>query len=102
MPTKTDNKIRIEWEDLHTRKVDQRLKEQEAVERNRRQAELNPLTTTLHAPGSKSLWYNSVFMMACFGLLGGLLAWGGGEIMHLRADPEYEAHVHLHEVADLL
>jgi Inner membrane component of T3SS, cytoplasmic domain len=101
MSSETDDKIKIEWNDLHTRKVDQRLKEQEAVERNRRQAELNPLTTTAAAPGSKSLWYNSVFMMACFGLLGGLLAWGGGEALRFRPDPLAEAQTHLKEVADL-
>jgi hypothetical protein len=100
--SETDDKIKIEWNDLHTRRVDQRLKEQEAVERNRRQAELNPLTTTAAAPGSKSLWYNSVFMMACFGLLGGLLAWGGGEAMHLRSSPEMEAREQIHSVVDLM
>jgi hypothetical protein len=99
---KITDKITIEWNDLHTRKVDQRLKEQEAVERNRRQAEMNPLTTIAAAPRSKSLWYNSVFMMACFGLLGGLLAWGSGEAMRFREDPLVEAQTHLREVADLL
>jgi hypothetical protein len=102
MSPETDDKIKIEWNDLHTRKVDQRLKEQEAVERNRRQAELNPLATTQHAPGSKSLIYNSAFMMALFGLVGGLLAWAGGEVLHFREDAEYEARTHLREVADLL
>src|SRR5476651_30008 len=102
MPPETDNKIKIEWDDLHTRKVDQRLKEQEAVERNRKQAELNPLATTALVPGAKSIWYNSIFMMACFGLIGGLRAWAGGEILHFRTDPELEFRSHMHDIQDLM
>jgi hypothetical protein len=102
MSPETDDKIKIEWNDLNTRKVDLRLKEQEAVERNRRQAEMNPLATSVHTPASKSIFYNSVFLMACFGILGGLLAWGGGELLRFRADPLAEAQMHLREVADLL
>jgi hypothetical protein len=98
---KTDDKIKIEWDDLKTRKVDQRLKEQEAVERNRRQAEISPLVTTAATPQRTSIWYNSVFMMACFGLLGGLLAWGGGEILRYP-DPRFAAEAQVREVNDLL
>jgi hypothetical protein len=94
-----EQKIKIEWDDLKSRKVDLRLKEQEAVERNRRQAELNPVV--LNAPTStrSSIWYNSVFVMAFFGLLGGLLAWGGGEILRYP-DPTIEAQRGLRLVAD--
>ena len=101
MSAQTDDKIKIEWDDLKTRKVDQRLKEQEALERNRRQAEINPLTMTSATPARTSIWYNSVFMMACFGFLGGLLAWGGGEVLRYP-DPRIAAESGLRQVADYL
>jgi hypothetical protein len=31
-----------------------------------------------------SIWYNTVFAMAFFGCLGGLLAWGAGELIQLK------------------
>ncbi|HOK71787.1 MAG TPA: FHA domain-containing protein, partial [Bacillota bacterium] len=33
-------------------------------------------------PGKTSIWYNSLFYMAVFGLLGGLVAWGVGEAVY--------------------
>jgi len=101
MSAETDDIIKIQWDDLKTRKVDQRLKEQEAVERNRRQAEMNPLVMAANTPTRTSIWYNSVFMMACFGLLGGLLAWGGGEILRYP-DPRIEAETGIRQVVDYL
>src|SRR5437764_10506114 len=70
-------KIQIQWDDLKTRKVDQRLREQEALERNRRQADGQLLDTEAdQSHPSASIWYNAIFTMAMFGLLGGLMAWG--------------------------
>jgi hypothetical protein len=102
MPAEPNQPMKIAWDDLNTRKVEQRLKEQEALERNRRQAELNPLTTVTQTPARTGLWTNSIFFMACFGLLGGLLAWGGGEALSLRADPRREAQMHLREVTQVM
>lgn len=102
MPLNTGDKIQIQWDDLKTRKVDQRLKEQEALERNRRQAEMNPLAAEVDAPARQSLWYNSIFTMALFGLLGGLLAWGGGELLRFRPNPKTEAETHMAEIGDLV
>ena len=102
MSTESDTPIKIEWDDLKTRKVDQRLREQEAVERNRRQAEMNPVTSTQLSVSRSSVLHNSILMMSFFGLLGGLLAWGGGEALRLRPDPRTEAQTHLKEVADLM
>jgi hypothetical protein len=101
MPTDTDSKITIAYTDLETRKVDQRLKEQEALARNRRQADAQNLAADVEpAGGGASLWYNPVFAMAIFGLLGGVLAWGGGEILRLRPDPRAEAKALMRAVAD--
>jgi hypothetical protein len=101
MSTETGDKIKIELADLQTRKVDQRLREQEALARNRKQAELNPTTTQVERPGKSSLWYNTLFMMSVFGLLGGLLAWSGGEILRFRENPKAIAQMHMREIGDL-
>ena len=92
MPDNGSEKIQIQWDDLKTRKVDQRLKEQEALDRNRRQAELNPTTTAVEKPARQSIWYHPVFLMAVFGYIGGWIAWGGGEILRFRPDARTEAN----------
>jgi hypothetical protein len=102
MSTQTDqSKIKIEWDDLKSRKVDQRLKQQEAIERNRKQAEMNPIAAEIDSPASTSIWRNSIFVMAVFGLLGGLLAWGGGEILRFRPDPKLEAKGVLQDIGSI-
>ena len=83
----TGQKIKIEWDELKSRKVDQRLQQTEAIDRNRRQAEMNPIAAEIEAPAGSSIWYNPIFTMAVFGLLGGLLAWGGREALSFRPDP---------------
>ena len=94
-------KIAIQWDDLNTRKVDQRLKEQEALARNRRQAEMNPVAAALEPEGRGSILYNPVFMMALAGLIGGLLAWLGGEALRFRPDPRIEAQQEMAAIGDL-
>ena len=101
MSLEADDKIKIAWDDLNTRKVDQRLREQEALVRNRKQAEMNPVTTQVERPGKTSIWFNSLFLMSAFGLLGGLLAWGGGEILRFREDPKATAQIEMREIGDL-
>lgn len=99
MPADPGQKIHIQWDELKTRKVDQRLREHDALARNRRQAELNPLD--VHSDGPErgaSIWYNAVFTMAMFGLLGGLLAWVGGEAIRQRPNPRLEADAHMREI----
>ncbi|HSV13514.1 MAG TPA: FHA domain-containing protein [Tepidisphaeraceae bacterium] len=93
-------KIQIQWDDLKSRKVDQRLREQEALERNRRQADGQLLSDGFEstAAPSSSLWYNAILTMAIFGLLGGVLAWCAGEALRLRPDPKAEARAHMREI----
>lgn len=95
-----DNKIQIGLEDLHTRKVDQRLKEQEALARNRRQAEMNPVAAANDVAGG-SLFYHPVFIMVVAGLIGGLLAWGGGEALRFRPDPRAQAQQQMAAIGEL-
>jgi hypothetical protein len=94
----TGQKIKIEWDELKSRKVDQRLKQTEAIDRNRRQAEMNPMAAEIEPPAGSSIWYNAVFTMAVFGLLGGLLAWGGREVLSFRPDPRLEARKVMRDV----
>jgi hypothetical protein len=103
MSTETSDKIKIEWDDLKTRKVDQRLKEQEALERNRRQAAMSPVNVQVEKPERKSsIFYNPVFLLAIFGLLGGLLAWGGGELLGAGPDLDAQAQSLKRQVTDLM
>src|SRR5687768_15229935 len=76
-------KISVSWQDLNGRKVEARLKEQEALARNRAYAQLNadslpdeaaPASAPRKA-GLSAFFYNSVVYMSVFGLLGGLAAW---------------------------
>ena len=85
----SDEKITITWEDLRTRQVEQRVSAMHAVKRNREYAQLTdaaPEPTRL-----KSLWYNSLVFMAVFGLIGGLIAWTCGEVLHFRNSARLEA-----------
>jgi hypothetical protein len=76
-------KITISWEDLRSRKVEQRVDQMHAMRRNREYAQLNdapePVTARI-----KGLWYNTIVYMSVFGLLGGLLAWSCGQVLHFK------------------
>lgn len=77
-------KITVSWDDLSSRKVDTRLKEQEALARNRAYAQLDADAVTPQPSaraGRGNFLYNSAVYMSLFGLLGGLLAWGLGQII---------------------
>jgi hypothetical protein len=79
-----DGKISISWEDLRTRKVEQRLDQMTAVKRNREYAELTDAPEPPAIRKLQGLWYNTIVYMSVFGLLGGLLAWGAGETLHFK------------------
>ena len=79
-----DGKITISWEELRTRKVEQRIGQMMAVKRNREYAELTDAPEQPAVRKLKGLWYNTIVYMSVFGLLGGLLAWGCGEILHFK------------------
>lgn len=69
--------LTISWDELKTRKVDQRLREQQAMTRNRAYAKLDAENLPLATPRRRSLRNSTTFCMAALGLLGGLLAWCG-------------------------
>jgi uncharacterized membrane protein YjfL (UPF0719 family) len=75
-------KITVSYDDLHTRRVENRLREQDALHRTRDYARMDekslPQATAPATPVLLRLWRNSVFAMALFGLTGGVLAWAFG------------------------
>ena len=117
-PPPGGGRIQIQWDDLNTRRVDQRLKEQAALERNRRQAAMDPLSATTSAlaaedaaagrpapldgrPPRRSLLNHPALGLALFGLLGGLLAWGAGlALQTAQPDLRAESFVHMQTVRD--
>jgi hypothetical protein len=93
----TREKIIVTWDDVNSPEVDARLREQEAKYRD------DAFTSPALSMGAKqlrtqqrtSIWYNTVFAMAFFGFLGGLLAWGAGELINLKplAQTQYLAQL---------
>jgi len=85
-----ENKISISWDDLRTRKVEQRVSAMQAMRRNREYAQI---TDAAPEPPKrlKNLWYNAAIYMSLFGLLGGLAAWGCGTMLHFKNSARIEA-----------
>jgi hypothetical protein len=84
-----ETKITITWDDLRTRQVDQRVNAMQAVRRNREYAQL---TDAAPEPTRfQSFWYKTIIYMAAFGLIGGLLAWTCGELLHFRNSARLDA-----------
>jgi hypothetical protein len=106
-PPPGPGRIQIDWNDLNTRRVDQRLREQAALERNRQQAAMDPLayasnaTADADAPARRRPLEHPAIALALFGLLGGLLAWGAGEgVKRAQPDLRAEAAAHMEVVSD--
>src|SRR5215203_3860846 len=79
-------KLTVSWDDVNSSEVDAKLKEQ--ASKSREDAFTPPALkmgySELKAQQRTNIWYNTVFTMAVFGLLGGLLAWGAGELITLK------------------
>jgi hypothetical protein len=96
-------KISVSWDDLNTRKVDTRLKEEAALSRNRAYAKLEADQITPQPSASASsragnLLYNAAVYMALFGLLGGLLAWAVAQVVTFKPSPKAQAIGWLKEI----
>jgi len=96
-----DEKIQISWNDLKTSKVEKHVRQQQAVARNRRYAQMTPDDLPLAQTTSSRLWYNPIFYLAAFGLLGALLAWAGGAILHLAPDRQAQADQTMSSIEDI-
>src|SRR5689334_7427745 len=104
-----DNKITVTWDDLNTRKVEARLKEQDALNRTREYARMDEasLPQAGTAPSQSvlgRLWYNSVFTMALFGLVGGFIAFFCTSLFHFAPnglDDAKQTMASVNRVADM-
>lgn len=76
--------LTISWDELNTRKVDQRLREQQALTRNRAYSKLRADDLPVAQPARGSLLNSTTFCMAALGLVGGLLAWGCGFLIQIQ------------------
>src|SRR5579872_629182 len=95
-----DDKIQISWNDLKTSKVEKHVRQQQAVQRNRRYSQMTADELPV-ADVSPSLRYNPMFFLTVFGLIGGLLAWTGGAIVHLTPDRRQQADQALSAIQDI-
>jgi hypothetical protein len=79
-----DDKISISRDELYTPEVEARLKKQEAlaraVEHSQQHDEPDQPPPPVK-PRRGPLWYNPILYTALFGLVGGLVAWGVGEMI---------------------
>lgn len=98
-------KIRVCWEDLTTRRVDARLKEQAALARNRAYAALDKDAVkpqeAAHRPGRLQFLYHAPVYMALFGLLGGVLAWSAGQLLEYKPARQEEAAILLKQIDEV-
>lgn len=99
----TQDPIIVSYEDLQTRKVEKRLKEQDALARNRAYADMkeDALPQASAAPSRPSIWYNLIFTMAVFGVVGGLLAWGVATLLQFKPSAEFQANEKIRAISEL-
>ncbi len=80
------DKLTVSWDEVNSPDVDAKLKEQDS--KARADAFTSPAMAMnaqeLKSQQRTSIWYNTVFAMTFFGLVGGLLAWGAGELIQLK------------------
>jgi hypothetical protein len=97
--------IQISWTELKTSKVEKHVRQQQAMVRNRKYAQMTDADFHADKNEHASIWYNSIFLLAAFGLLGGILAWAGGALTHLRPDlvqQADEAMTYVHDIRDTI
>jgi hypothetical protein len=89
----SNDPITVTYDDLQTRKVETRLKEQDALARNRAYAQMkeDALPQASAATSRPRFWYNPIFTLTVFGLLGGLTAWGLGALLQFKPSAEAQA-----------
>jgi len=84
-----DKKITISWDEVSSPQVDATIRQQDALVRAQEhyQPHVPPVTpvpvVVTPRRGSTSIWYSTVFYMAVFGVIGGLVAWVSAEVVWL-------------------
>lgn len=101
----SDGKIRVSWDEMNAPEIDVKIKQQEMLGRaqeHQRQQGPPPLPSQSGRKQGTAVWYNSVFCMAIFGIIGGLSGWFVGEIFWIilscPQDEYQEAMVELQEL----
>lgn len=86
----SDEKLKIDWDDLSAPQVEAKLQQQQAVSATQNHYESAEIAVP---PRERRLafLYNAVVYLSLFGALGGLLGWGFGEILQFRQNPRDEA-----------
>jgi hypothetical protein len=84
---KPKEKLTVSWDDVNSPTIDAKLKEQESKARadSFTSPALSMDAASLKKGQRTSIWYNTVFTMSFFGILGGLLAWGAGELIQIKS-----------------
>ncbi len=84
-------KLTITLDDVNSPRVEAKLKERELITRTQEHYQTAQLpVATVRTPRFAFL-YNTAVYMGLFGLLGGLLGWTFGEVMHFRPNLRTEA-----------
>ena len=85
-----DEKLHINWDDLSTPAVEDKLQRQQAVSGT--QSHYESTEIVVPAAVRRFAWVrNAVVYLTIFGALGGLLGWGLGEIFQIRRNASEEA-----------
>ncbi len=84
-------KLTITIDEVNSPRVEAKLKERELITRTQEHYQTAQLPTATARPPRFVFLYNSIVYMGLFGLLGGLLGWTFGEVMHFRPNPRMEA-----------
>lgn len=84
-------KLNITWADLKSEKVEKKLAQMNAVSEAREHYEQSHVPSATPRKPRFPWIYNTVVYMGLFGLLGGLLGWGFGILLHLRPNARAEA-----------
>lgn len=91
-----DEKITIDWNELHNARVDEALEQQQRLRRTQDQYISAPPPEPLLRHLRRSLWYNTIFYLGFFGLVGAILGWCCGLALNLQ--PSLREHAR--ELAD--
>ncbi len=81
------DKLQISWDDLNHEKVEQKLKEQEAVSSTQDHYKQSNVAIPEKTVKFKFI-YNALFYLSLFGAIGGLMGWGFGAILQFRPDDQ--------------
>ncbi|MCC6422614.1 MAG: FHA domain-containing protein [Phycisphaerales bacterium] len=82
----------ISWDEINNPRIDEKLRQQEALAGASQELQMLPVADHPQpARASAGLWYNTLVYMTLFGLLGGMLGWACGEVLHFRPNARTEA-----------